>query len=330
MKMSKKSLSFLLCVVFIFSFVQFSTAADKILLRAITVWPKTSVEHDGFFALIDEINKKLGDRVEIKYLGGPEVIPTFDQFEMLGKGTFDMGHAVGNYAKHFLPIAETSHLSRIKPWEERENGAYDILQEAYEKEMNLHYLANIGTGDDYVYCLYTNFPVTTLADFRGKNFRTAPVYVPLLKAVGAGAVSMPPGEIYTAMERGVVDGFGATTLGLIDWGWIEVTKYRVVPGFYPVGIGVYLNADKWKSLPADIRAEITEIAKIMERKADAYYTQKVKEEEEETLKRGLKLQVLPPEEAEKFLEMAFDEGWKDVIEKDPVRGPKLKELTTPK
>jgi TRAP-type mannitol/chloroaromatic compound transport system substrate-binding protein len=41
-----------------------------------------------------------------------------------------------------------------------------------------------------------------------------------------------PGEVYTALERGVVDGYGWPTAGIFDLGWHEKTKFRVDPGFY--------------------------------------------------------------------------------------------------
>jgi TRAP-type C4-dicarboxylate transport system substrate-binding protein len=328
--MLRKSLVLLFCVLFLFTLAKATVAAEKIVLRAVTPWPQNVVEHDVFFMFIDEVHKKLGDRVEIKYLGGADVIPMFSQFEMLGKGTYDIGHLVGNYAKNFLPVAETLHLSRIKPWEERDNAVYDILRNRFEKEMNIFYLGKIGAGENYRYHLYANFEVKTLADFKGKTFRVAPVYVPLLNALGAGSVSMPSGEVYTALERGVVDGFGWPNLAIIDMAFFEVTKYRIDPGFYPVGIGVFLNLDKWNSLPADLREEIENIAISMERKAYDYYSKKVKEENEQVLQKGLKAIELPPDEASKYLTIAFDEGWKSAIEADPEYGPILKELTTPK
>jgi tryptophan synthase alpha subunit len=45
---------------------------------------------------------------------------------------------------------------------------------------------------------------------------------------------------------------------------------------------------------------------------------------------GLQVIDLPPAEKEKFLKVAYDEGWKDILAKCPETGPKLKALLTKK
>ncbi|WP_227761806.1 TRAP transporter substrate-binding protein DctP [Zhaonella formicivorans] len=302
---------------------------EKIVLRAVTPFNQNSPEHDGFWLFTEKVKEKLGDQIEIKYLGAGDVIKAFDQFEMLGKGMFEIGHLPGNYAKNVLPVAETLHLSQLSPMDEREKGVYEILRQEFEKKMNIIYLGKTA-GPGYLYSLYTNFKVNTLEDFKGKTIRTSPVYVPLLKALGAGAVSMPPGEIYSAMERKVVDGFGWPTLGIIDGGWAEVTKYRIDPGFYPVGMGVFINKDAWNKIPEDVRAQLEEIMKETEKEAYNFYEQKVADETAKIKEKGMEVIQLPPDQAEKLLSTAYEEGWKEMIQKEPELGQKLKDLTTPK
>ena len=328
--MLKKSLSCFFGLLLVASLVQFSEAKDKIVLRAVTPWSEQSVDHEAFFMFLEEVNKRFGDRVEVKYLGASDIIPTFSQFEMLGKGAFEIGHLPGNYAKNFFPAAEALHLSRIKPWEERTTGVYDILREGFEKTMNVHYLGKVGPGQGHRYYLFSNFEVKNLKDFQGKTFRIAPIGIPLLKALGAGSVTLPPGEVFTAMERGVVDGYGWTLMGIVEYGWTDVTKYVIDPGFYPVGNGIFFNSDTWKKLPADIRAGMEEMVKLMEFTMYGYYTHIVKERKKLILEKGMKFMKLPPAEADKYIKLAFQEGWKEVIKKDPELGPKLKELTSPK
>ena len=57
-----------------------------------------------------------------------------------------------------------------------------------------------------------------------------------------------PGEVYTALERGVVDGYGWPITGIFDLGWQEKTKYRVDPGFYTAEVSVLVNKTTWDKL----------------------------------------------------------------------------------
>ena len=69
-----------------------------------------------------------------------------------------------------------------------------------------------------------------------------------MQALGGTPVTTPPGEVYTALERGVADGYGWPVTGIFDLGWEKVTKFRMEPAFYSVEVNVLVNLDTWKSL----------------------------------------------------------------------------------
>ena len=60
-----------------------------------------------------------------------------------------------------------------------------------------------------------------------------------------------PGEVYTALERGVIDGYGWPIHALFDLNWQEKTKYRVDPGFYNAEVSLIMNLDKYKAPAAE-------------------------------------------------------------------------------
>ena len=65
-----------------------------------------------------------------------------------------------------------------------------------------------------------------------------------------------------------------------------------------------------------------------EKRIVAYYKEEIKKELSLLKQAGLQVIDLPPAEKEKFLKVAHEEGWKDILEKRPVEGAKLKELLT--
>ena len=101
--------------------------------------------------------------------------------------------------------------------------------------------------DDNPFHLYLNKPIVG-PDLTGLKIRITPVYRDFFQALGATVVQTPPGEVYTSLERGVVDGYGWPITGIFDLGWHEKTKYRVDPGFYTAEVSILVNKTAWDKL----------------------------------------------------------------------------------
>jgi len=298
--------------------------AKPVKLRAVTAFPKHLPQHAGFRAFVKMVEQELKDYVTIEYLGGSEVIPSFDQPESVSKGVVDLADAPASYIEPLVSVTRTIGLSKFTPWEDRERGVYDKWREVIEDKLNIFYLC----GDMVAapYHLWTNFEVKTLDDLKGKIFRAAPAYVALYRALGIQPVTMSISDIYTAMERGVVNGFAAPSVGATGFGWQEVTKYRINPGFYRPAIVMLLNLDKWKQLPAYVQGKLMEIAQQVERDTWNYHKNLIAEETAKQKKAGMTILELPPAVAEEFLRIAYDEAWKEVLREDPELGPVFKNL----
>jgi TRAP-type C4-dicarboxylate transport system substrate-binding protein len=218
-------------------------------------------------------------------------------------------------------------LSQLTPWEERASGAWAYYNDLHEKKLGLYFLGRIGT--DLPFSLYLNKPIKT-ADLRGFNIRVSPMYLQLIKGLGGNPVVIPPTEVYTALERKVVDGYAWPTVGIRDWGWEKHTKYIVEPRFYTGPHPMVMNLKTWNGLPKKFKDVIMEAAMEAERKIVAYYVEEIKKEFTLLKQAGMEVIDLPPVEKEKFLKIAYEEGWKDVLQKCPETGPKLKGLLSKK
>ena len=111
--------------------------------------------------------------------------------------------------------------------------------------------------------IYLNKKIDKL-DFTGLKIRVTPVYKDIVEALGGTTVTTAPGEVYTALERGVVDGYGWPITGIFDLGWEKVTKFRMEPAFYSVEVGVLVNLDAWKSLNDAQRKVLSDAALWLE------------------------------------------------------------------
>jgi TRAP-type C4-dicarboxylate transport system substrate-binding protein len=310
---------------------QFGLAqAQQITLKAVTAWPKTASDNKSldFFleSVAKQVEKKYPGELKINLVGGPEAVKITDQVHAAQTSMLDIVHTTNAYYVHLLPEADAMKLSNFTPWEERANGAWAYYNELHEKK-GLYFLGRIGT--DLPFSLYLTKPIRT-ADLKGFNIRVSPMYLQLVKGLGGNPVVIPPTEVYTALERNVVDGYGWPTIGIREWGWEKHTKYIVEPSFYTGPHPMVMNLKTWNGLPKKFKDVIMEAAMEAEKKIVAYYKEEIKKEFSLLKQAGVQVIDLPPAEKEKFLKVAYDEGWKDVLAKCPETGPKLKALLTKK
>jgi TRAP-type C4-dicarboxylate transport system substrate-binding protein len=304
--------------------------AETFTLKAVAGWPKTASEYKAFTVFTDLVEqmvaKKYPGELKIQFVGGPEAVKSTDQAQACQRGMVDMVFTTNAYYLSVLPDVDALKLSVFTPAEERAKGAWAYVNQLHEK-IGLYYLARLGLGTQFH--LYLEKPIKT-ADLKGLNIRVSPMYLQMVKGLGGNPIVIPPTEVYSALERNVVDGYCWPSVGIRDWGWDKATKYIVDPGFYQVPNPLLMNLNTWNKLPKKLQDLLTEAAAEAEKKVVALFDDLAKQERPILLKGGIQVITLPPAESEKYLKVAYDEGWKDILEKCPATGPKLKELLTKK
>jgi TRAP-type C4-dicarboxylate transport system substrate-binding protein len=325
----KKALFFTACIALLLGFTVIDSRSEVIVLKAVTAFPKNHLNNDPVPMLVDRINKRAEGKLRIDWVGGPEVIQAFDQILALKAGTIDMLlYYPFGYMKPVMPESWAKGLTELAEWEERKTGAYDLWCEIFEKRVNAKYLGRLHSLLPFT--LFSNKKIEKVDDIKGLKIRVMPLYIPFLKALGATPVTIPPTEIYTSMERGVVDGFMWPNVGVISWGLQEVTKYAISPGVFQMEPATAINMEKWKKIPADIQAMIMEVMQDMEYIATMRNTLIEQKEDRVRKAAGMQTLTLPPEEAKKFYNTAYDKTWEYVIGMAPEYGPKLRELSSRK
>ena len=302
--------------------------AETITLKAVTGWPKTSSENKAFFIFTDLVEqmvaKKYPGELKINYVGGPEAVKSNDQVQAAQRGMVDMVYTTNAYYVSVLPEVDAYKMSEFTPSEERNKGAWKFMNELHEKK-GLYLLGRLGLGEKFY--LYLKKPIQT-ADLKGLNIRVSPMYLQIIKGLGGNPVVIPPTEVYPALERNVVDGFCWPAVGIRDWGWQKQVKYIVEPGFYQVPNPLVMNLKMWNNLPKKFKDLLNEAAVEAEKKTIAYFDDLARQERPILVKEGIQVIDLPQAEKQKFLKVGYDEGWKDIIQKNPKTGPELKKLLT--
>jgi TRAP-type transport system periplasmic protein len=304
-----------------------ATAAETYTLKAISAWPKSAVEYKAWTTWADMVDqmvaKKYPGELKIQYLGGPEAVKTPDQAPSLQRGQVDILYTSGAYYTNVLPEIDALKLSNYTPSEERTNGAQAFLNDLHQKKLGTYYLGRLGLNVKFF--LYMKKPIKS-ADLTGLNIRVSPLYLQAIKGLGGNPVVMPLGDTYLALERNVVDGACSPGVGLREWGWQKQLKYVIEPGFYTVPNPLLVNLATWNKLPQKLKDLLRDATIEGEKKVTAEFEEMAKKERPALVAEGIQVIDLPPAEKEKFLKIAYDEGWKDVIQKSPQTGPELKKL----
>ena len=120
-----------------------------------------------------------------------------------------------------------------------------------------------GGGWGFRNMLSNKRPINTPDDLKGQTIRVqeSPIYVAMMKQLGANPVPMPWGEVYLAMKQGTVDGMEIPVVTMVSDKFTEVTKfYSLTKHSYPP-ISWFMNLKRYQSLPADLRQVVDEAAK---------------------------------------------------------------------
>jgi TRAP-type C4-dicarboxylate transport system substrate-binding protein len=151
------------------------------------------------------------------------------------------------------------------------------------------------------------------------------VYRDFFQALGATVVTTAPGEVYTALERGVVDGYGWPIGGIFDLNWHEKTKFRVDPGFYDAEVSLVLNLDTWNKLSPTQRTYLMKQVLTFEAQ-NGEWKRYAAEETKRQAQAGIQTIHFDDAAARQYSAKAYEAGWAGLIKASPEHGPKLKAL----
>ncbi len=194
-------------------------------LKAVSAFPKTHPFTISYLKFIDVVNKEAKGLVHINFIGGPEVTPPSKQPIALRNGLFDMIYGPPAYYLGLFPEGDAFDGFKL-PQETRKVGGFKYIDTALREKLGATFVGRFDAGGG-LYLFLTKEPKLTAAgnlDLSGLKIRSSPAYGDFLKALGGTAVVMPVSEIYTALERGVVDGAATGLSGLHEFGPDQVPQ----------------------------------------------------------------------------------------------------------
>lgn len=289
-----------------------ASAAHGADLRFLSSWDKTN---PAVPAMAEPFVKgvEAGTKGSIKFgISGPETVPAFEQLQPVSTGVFQMlfTHAVYHYGT--TGIAMGLDAVGGTPEQHHNSGMYEAIDKGYQK-LGLKFIAAASSATRG-YHIVLRAPVSPTGDLAGRKIRGTPSYNTVVAMLGGSSVVLPPGEVYSSLEKGVVDGAAWPAAGVLGMRWYEVAKYMLRPGFGYSTYTFLMNLNTWNKLTDAERTVITAEARKAEETWNRQYDQMAKDEEAELIKRGMQITEMGAAQKAK-LPSAWAEAQWDLAEK---------------
>ncbi|HXU41068.1 MAG TPA: TRAP transporter substrate-binding protein DctP [Burkholderiales bacterium] len=295
---------------------------QEVTLRLVSAFPENQYYVKRTVEWIEKANQAGKGTLQINFIGGPKAIPTFEVGNAVKTGVVDMGFSTGAFYTNVMPEADILKLSETSAAEQRANGGYDLINRIWAEKANMRYLAKVVEFTPFH--LYLNKKIDK-PDLTGLKIRITPVYREFFQAMNASVMTTAPGEVYTALERGVIDGYGWPIHALFDLNWQEKTKYRVDPGFYNAEVSLIINLDKYKALPAKARQLLDQQTLAYEKQNDFWKSYNQNEAKRQA-DAGIQTISFDAATSKAYVEKAKEIGWAAAIKASPQYGEALKKV----
>lgn len=235
------------------------TSDKKFRWKMVMPWSKGLLFYDIATHFADSVRLASGGRLEIKPFSAGELVPAMQTFDAVAQGTAEVGHDWPGYWKGkneafvaFASVPFGLDAEGYNIWL-YEKGGLEMMQELYG-QFGLHALPCGQVGQEMG--LFSNKRATKMEDFKGLRVRTAGWYMDIMNMLGASVSPLPGGEVYLALERGVIDAaeFSSPAINY-PMGFDEVTKYSIQPGVHQPACqcAIFFNKKAWDELPEDLK-----------------------------------------------------------------------------
>src|SRR5271169_1475803 len=200
----------------------------------------------------------LGDQVEVTFFPDNQLGQEIDVINSVKLGVIDLMVSGSSISANLVPLVGTFDLGYLFTSFEQQtkafdNGAAKPIEEALLKGGNIRIIAwayNFGARS-----VLAKKPVKTPEDLAGLKIRTLPnpVITECLRLMGAAATPLAFGEIYTALQAGVLDGLEHDPPTILASKFYETAKHYALTQHNLSALGVFCSGATLNRMPAALR-----------------------------------------------------------------------------
>ena len=285
-----------------------SSKEEKYNWRLVTSWPKNYPGLGMAPERIADLVEEMSDgQMVITVYGAEEQVPAFGVFDAVSSGSHQMGHSGGYFWKGKVPAAQffTSvpfglTADEINAWVNR-GGGLELWREIYAP-FNIYPIPAGNTGTQMFG--WFNKEINSLEDIKGLKMRIPGIGGEVLKEAGGIPVTLPGGELFTALQTGVIDATEwVGPYNDLTFGFHQAAKYYYYPGWHEPGpmLELLINIDAWNSLPNHLQVIIETATKAVNQDMLDEYLAKNNQALTELIEvHGVELRKLPDDVIEEF------------------------------
>ena len=204
------------------------------------------------------------------------------------------------------------------PMQVRANGGFELLNQVIQKKLNGYFLGWFDAGIAFHIFTTKKPPMKAngLVDLSGYKLRSTPITNPFFSDLGATNVQMFIPDVYSALERGLIQGVGVPLFVVNVFSWDKFIKYRIEPGFYQTDVATVVNLNKWNALSKATRDKLQALAISWEKESYDHFQKLQQHFRDEQAKRGLTTLSLG-KAGEAYRDTAYGFLWKRIASKVP-------------
>jgi len=247
--------------------------------KMVTTWPKNfpglGTAANNLAALIGEMS---GGRINVKVYGAKELVPAFETFDAVSRGTVQMGHGAAYYwkgkseaAQFFSTVPFGLTAQEMNAWMYH-GGGLQLWEELYDG----FGLVPAPAGNTGVQMGgWFNKEINSVDDLKGLKMRIPGLGGEVLKRAGGTPVNLPGGELFTSLQSGAIDATEwVNPYNDLAFGLFRAAKYYYYPGFHEPGtvLEAIINKQALQELPKDLRSIVLNACKVVNQDLLSEYT----------------------------------------------------------
>jgi len=241
------------------AFIAGQAMAAEVSLRIQTHFPSESLNGQMAGQFFGDVEALSGGRIDVEEFYASSVVKSVETFDAAANGILDCDMTGSAYQTGKDPAFQFfgdlmggyNTPDQLRAW--LEIGGGRELADPFYAKFNMYL---VGLWGGVPESLSSTKPLAGPADLQNWKFRSPPgMETEIFAAFGASPIVMDFGEVFTALNTGIVDGADASQLNTnVSLGLYEIATHATYPGWHSMPSDhLACNKEKWDSIPADLQ-----------------------------------------------------------------------------